>query len=146
MQINPESVIKGTRTEAKICDTIHNLIIAAKGIKMKDTEQPAAKSDMAKPKSDAVSIPQRERSMSASSTGSSTRILSMTDDSYTGSPIVQGKRLWKQCDASLCEQDVSSSFAMLIVLSSNQLLILFLAILAMPSQEKKEVPWWIGGI
>ena len=114
---------------------------------MKDTEQPAAKSDMAKPKSDAVSIPQRERSMSASSTGSSTRILSMTDDSYTGSPIVQGKRLWKQCDASLCEQDVSSSFAMLIVLSSNQLLILFLAILvAMPSQEKKEVPWWIGGI
>jgi hypothetical protein len=27
------------------------------------------------------------------------------------------------------------------------LLILFIAILvAMPSQEKKEVPWWIGGI
>ena len=79
---------------------------------MKDTEHPTAKSDMTKPKSDAVSIPQRERSMSASSAGgSSTRSNSMTDSSsYTASPIVQGKRLWKQCDASLCEKDVSVSF------------------------------------
>lgn len=75
---------------------------------MKDVEQPTNKKDAIKPKSAAIPIPQqRERSLSASSTGSSFR--SMTD-SYTGSPIVQGKRLWEMSDASLSEKDVSTSF------------------------------------